>query len=102
VTDELLSHSLHCATPIGSQVFIAPINVTLRTITYLPTELRNQLHTLGAPPNGARPVGTFARDIMNRLLIDLSWASSRLEGNTYNRLDTERLIPDPAQLCPLT
>ena len=29
---------------------------------------------------------------MNRLLIDLSWASSRLEGNTYSRLDTERLI----------
>jgi Fic family protein len=29
---------------------------------------------------------------MNRLLIDLSWASSRLEGNTYTRLDTEQLI----------
>jgi hypothetical protein len=26
------------------------------------------------------------------LLIDLSWASSRLEGNTYNRLDTQNLI----------
>ncbi len=36
--------------------------------------------------------GTFARDILQRLLIDLSWASSRLEGNTYSRLDTERLI----------
>jgi len=59
---------------------------------YLPAELRSQLHTLGTPPDGARPAGTFARDIMNRLLIDLSWASSRLEGNTYSRLDTERLI----------
>ncbi|MGH8251376.1 MAG: Fic family protein [Steroidobacteraceae bacterium] len=29
---------------------------------------------------------------MSRLLIDLSWSSSRLEGNTYTRLDTERLI----------
>ena len=38
------------------------------------------------------PAGTFARDILNRLLIDLSWASSHLEGNTYSRLDTERLI----------
>ena len=28
----------------------------------------------------------------NRLLIDLSWASSRLEGNTYTRLDTQNLI----------
>lgn len=59
---------------------------------YLPAELRSQLHTLGRPPDGVRPAGSFARDIMNRLLIDLSWASSRLEGNTYSRLDTERLI----------
>jgi hypothetical protein len=29
---------------------------------------------------------------MNRLLVDLSWASSRLEGNTYSRLDTQNLI----------
>jgi fido (protein-threonine AMPylation protein) len=59
---------------------------------YLPTELRDQLRKLGTPPDGDRPAGTFARDIMSRLLIDLSWASSRLEGNTYSRLDTERLI----------
>ena len=60
---------------------------------YLPPELRDQLRKLGAPPDGDRPAGTFARDIMHRLLIDLSWASSQLEkGNTYSRLDTERLI----------
>ena len=54
-----------------------------------------QLHQLGRPATaeaGEVPAGTFARDILNRLLIDLSWASSRLEGNTYSRLDTERLI----------
>lgn len=59
---------------------------------YLPDKLRGQLHTLGRSPVDQAPAGTFARDILNRLLIDLSWASSRLEGNTYNRLDTERLI----------
>lgn len=59
---------------------------------YLPDKLRGQLHTLGRSPADHAPAGTFARDILNRLLIDLSWASSRLEGNTYNRLDTERLI----------
>lgn len=59
---------------------------------YLPGKLRAQLHTLGRSPASQAPAGTFARDILNRLLIDLSWASSRLEGNTYNRLDTERLI----------
>ncbi|ENO97777.1 hypothetical protein C667_07091 [Thauera phenylacetica B4P] len=62
---------------------------------YLPEPLRVQLHRLGRPGTaemGEAPAGTFARDILNRLLIDLSWASSRLEGNTYSRLDTERLI----------
>jgi Fic family protein len=59
---------------------------------YLPEKLLGQLHTLGRSPADHAPAGTFARDILNRLLIDMSWASSRLEGNTYNRLDTERLI----------
>lgn len=59
---------------------------------YLPQELRDQLHALGRSPADLAPAGTFARDIFNRLLIDLSWASSQLEGNTYSRIDTERLI----------
>ncbi|MEI8029229.1 MAG: Fic family protein [Comamonadaceae bacterium] len=59
---------------------------------YLPQGLRDQLHTMGRSPADQTPAGTFARDILNRLLIDLSWASSQLEGNTYSRLDTERLI----------
>ena len=60
--------------------------------SYLPESLRKQLHRLGASSVLQTPAGTFARDILNRLLIDLSWASSKLEGNTYSRLDTERLI----------
>lgn len=59
---------------------------------YLPQELRDQLHAMGTTRAQQSPAGTFARDILNRLLIDLSWASSQLEGNTYSRLDTERLI----------
>lgn len=59
---------------------------------YLPPDLRDQLHTMGRVRTEQTPAGTFARDILNRLLIDLSWASSMLEGNTYSRLDTERLI----------
>lgn len=39
-----------------------------------------------------QPAGTYAQQILNRLLIDLSWNSSRLEGNTYSLLDTQRLI----------
>ena len=43
-------------------------------------------------PTAIRPAGTFAKDILSRLLIDLAWASSRLEGNTYTRLDTQNLL----------
>jgi hypothetical protein len=44
------------------------------------------------PADAPQPAGTYARTILNRLLIDLSWNSSRLEGNTYSLLDTRRLI----------
>lgn len=59
---------------------------------YLPQDLRIQLHRLGRSPVEDRPAGTYARQVLDRLLIDLSWASSRLEGNTYSRLDTQNLI----------
>ena len=59
---------------------------------YLPQEIRAHLHNIGRTPEGERAAGTYARDILGRLLIDLSWASSRLEGNTYTRLDTQNLI----------
>ena len=59
---------------------------------YLPESLRSQLHEMGHTPIGERPAGTYAREILGRLLVDLSWASSKLEGNTYSRLDTQNLI----------
>lgn len=59
---------------------------------YLPPETRQNLLELGRSPNGERPGGTYARQIFSRLLIDLSWNSSRLEGNTYSLLETERLL----------
>ena len=59
---------------------------------YLGRSARNHLHRIGATDHARRPAGTHGRAIVNRLLIDLSWASSRLEGNTYSRLDTVNLI----------
>lgn len=59
---------------------------------YLPAQTRQRLFELGRSPNAQRPAGTYARQIFNRLLIDLSWNSSRLEGNTYSLLETERLL----------
>ena len=59
---------------------------------YLTDEVRQHLRQIGRSPRIDQHAGTYARDILNRLLIDLSWASSRLEGNTYSRLDTQNLI----------
>lgn len=59
---------------------------------YLSPALRAHLHKLGRHVVEGRPAGTYARQVLDRLLIDLSWASSRLEGNTYSRLDTQNLI----------
>ncbi len=59
---------------------------------YLPSNLRASLHELGHQAHRVSPAGTYAHSIIDRLLIDLSWASSRLEGNTYSRLDTQNLI----------
>ena len=59
---------------------------------YLSGETRRHLHDMGQSPDGERPAGTYARKIFSRLLIDLSWNSSRLEGNTYSLLETERLL----------
>ena len=41
---------------------------------------------------GPQPAATYTRRILSRLLIDLSWNSSRLEGNSYSLLDAKRLI----------
>ena len=59
---------------------------------YLPADTRQRLADRGRSPDGERSAGTFARQIFDRLLIDLSWNSSRLEGNTYSLLETERLL----------
>lgn len=59
---------------------------------YLSPAIRDHLRKIGAVDQQTQPAGTYARHIMDRLLIDLSWSSSRLEGNTYSILDTQNLI----------
>ncbi|HEX8831507.1 MAG TPA: hypothetical protein VF705_10095 [Longimicrobium sp.] len=59
---------------------------------YLSPDLREHLHAIGQTPDPQRPAGTYAREIYEQLLFDLSWSSSRLEGNTYTRLDTKELL----------
>ncbi len=52
---------------------------------YLPASAREQLHYLGCTSEERRPAGTFAKDIFNRLLIDLSWASSQRSVRQYQQ-----------------
>ena len=59
---------------------------------YLTQQQRDHLATIGKPQIEAAAAGTYAKQILNRLLIDLAWNSSRLEGNTYSLLDTRRLL----------
>jgi len=88
---DYVSKPLAARRPCGYQRRLLDEYIPNRT-QYLPDKLKVHLHKIGKPIVARRAAGTFARDILSRFLIDLSWASSRLEGNTYTRLDTERLI----------
>lgn len=57
----------------------------------LPKDLAEELLRLGQLEE-QQPAGTYVRQVFQQLLIDLSWSSSRLEGNAYTRLATEALF----------
>ncbi len=61
---------------------------------YVSKNMRKRLLQKGKRFDEALAAGTYARQICQRLLIDLSYNSSRLEGNTYSRLDTQRLVEE--------
>ena len=65
---------------------------------YFPTNIRIQLEKAGQRLKKEDPAGTYAHQIFNRLLIDLSYNSSRLEGNTYSLLDTQKLLLEGASV----
>lgn len=59
---------------------------------YLSADQRAQLHSLGKRAPIFGKAGTYIQKIYDRLLIDLSYNSARLEGNTYTLADTEQLV----------
>jgi hypothetical protein len=86
-----VSQSINARKPVGyNREFLASYrpNETF----YLSQDQREHLAQVGKPNFKDEAAGTYAKQILNRLLIDLSWNSSRLEGNTYSLLDTTRLI----------
>ena len=81
----------HTRTPVGyDRKFLDSYKPNASA--YLDLGTRIELGKAGRSRAGTHPAGTFASRILQRLLIDLSWNSSRLEGNTYSLLDTQRLI----------
>ncbi len=59
--------------------------------TLLPPALADALQGAGKMP-GQQPAGTYARKVLEQLLLDLAWSSSKLEGNKYSLLATEELF----------
>jgi len=78
-------------TPVGYQSTLLDTYRPNRTF-YLSSGIRSELERIGQVGLTNLPAGTYVRQVLDRLLIDLSWNSSRLEGNTYSLLETRRLL----------
>ena len=88
---KIINQSIQKRTPVGyKRSFLDEYRPNITE--YLPKLLKEKLKKLGSTTNLILPVGTYATNILDKLLIDLSWNSSRLEGNTYSLLDTKKLI----------
>lgn len=59
---------------------------------YINNQQRESMVKAGIRFDKEFAAGTYAKNIIQRLLIDLSYNSSRLEGNTYSLLDTKLLL----------
>ncbi|MFZ2315141.1 MAG: hypothetical protein WAW86_05740 [Gammaproteobacteria bacterium] len=56
----------------------------------MPQDMQEHLFASGKRARNNEPAGTYAQQIYQRLLIDLPYNSSRLEGNTYSLLETKQ------------
>lgn len=82
--------------PLGAR---APVGYDQRFVdSYVPNEssllpplLASDLYAAGRGKD-QQPAGTYAREVLQQLLIDLSWSSSHLEGNAKTMLDTKELF----------
>ncbi len=88
---ELISSPTNSRKPVGYDSDFLGEYVPNQT-KYLPEDLVQELHEVGQVELIDLPAGTYVRKVLDRLLIDLAWNSSRLEGNIYSLLETERLL----------
>ena len=88
---ELVRRPLQARTPVGYQRELLDDYKPNDTF-YLTEAERGRLWETNTLQPVDQAAGTYATKILDRLLIDLSWKSSSLEGNTHSLLDTTFLI----------
>jgi Fic family protein len=95
---DALSAPLGTRTPTGyDSSFVG--NYIPNQSSLLPPQLATDLFNDGRSRD-QHPAGTYAREVLEQLLIDLSWSSSRLEGNNKSLLDTRALFELGEQAGP--
>ena len=87
----LVRRPVHERTPVGYDERLIAEYIPGST-WYLPKSLRTHLRRLGRAPASGRQTLTRDREILGRLIVDLAWASSHIEGNGYSRLETQNLL----------
>ncbi|WP_110400320.1 Fic family protein [Sphaerotilus hippei] len=96
---ESLRAPLGTRTPVGyDSSFVG--NYIPNQSSLLPPQLATDLFNAGRSRD-QQPAGTYAREVLEQLLIDLSWSSSRLEGNNKSLLDTQALFELGEQAGPI-
>ncbi|MDE0611800.1 MAG: DUF4325 domain-containing protein [Gammaproteobacteria bacterium] len=88
---EYVSQSIGARKPVGYDPSFL-LSYQPNDTFYLSQAEREHLWETGQSGESGQPAGIHAKNILDRLLIDLSWNSSRLEGNTYSLLETSRLL----------
>lgn len=91
-TIEYLRQPVHLRRPVGYRQEFLDAYQPNHSFYLTPAD-RGKLLAIGSQPGLVDEIaGTYTRHICQRLLIDLSWNSSRLEGNTFSILETEQLF----------
>jgi DNA-binding transcriptional ArsR family regulator len=81
---EALRAPLGTRTPVGYDSGFVNSYIPNQS-SLLPPQLATDLYNAGRSQD-QQPAGTYAREVLEQLLIDLSWSSSRLEGNNKSDL----------------
>ncbi len=96
---ETLRAPLGTRTPVGFESSFVGSYIPNQS-SLLPPQLAIDLFSAGRSRDQL-PAGTYVREVLEQLLIDLSWSSSRLEGNNKSLLDTKELFELGEQAGPM-